>query len=61
MDARGTVWCRAHRDTTIRQWLREEAKRRGLPFNGYAASLLVERAIRLAEKDGWHEDDWTEA
>src|SRR5690606_430127 len=54
MDALGVDWRRDNRDGSIREWMRREAISRDLPFNGLAASMLVERAIRCAENDDWH-------
>ena len=58
MDIRGTRWCRRNRDGVIREALRSGARAVGVPFNGLAASMLTERAIRCAEADRWHADDW---
>lgn len=42
-------WCAANIDTIV-GWLREEATKRGLPFFGIAAKLLVKRAISNARR-----------
>jgi hypothetical protein len=47
MDAMGPDWC-AENIATIVGWLKEEADRRGLPFSGVAADLLVRFSIRIA-------------
>jgi hypothetical protein len=47
MDRRGCDWCEANVPTIV-GWLREEAKKRGLPFLDAAAGLLVRRAIHNA-------------
>lgn len=49
MDREGIVWCRAHVDTIV-GWLKEEAKRRGLPFVRPLAKRIVMWAIRNAEQ-----------
>lgn len=50
MDARGCDWC-ATNVPTIVEWLREEAAKRRLPFVGWAATLLVRRAIAVARRE----------
>ena len=51
LDRRGCRWCERNLDTIV-GWLREEAARRGLPFVGVAARMLVRRAIRTARREG---------
>ena len=49
MDIRGADWCEQN-VSTVCNWLREEARRRGLPFLEPAARILVIRAIRNARR-----------
>jgi hypothetical protein len=42
-------WCEAHLEEIV-GWLREEAKRRGLPFVDAAGRLIVRRAIKNARR-----------
>ncbi len=49
MNRRGIAWCRANVDTIV-GWLKEEAKRRRMPFSGFAAMPLVHLAIMRAER-----------
>jgi len=50
MNARGCDWCEANIDTIV-GWLREEAKKRGLPFLDAAGKMLVRRAIHNARTE----------
>lgn len=50
MDTRGPEWCDRNLDTIV-GWLREEAKRRKLPFFDQATRLLVRHAIRKARSN----------
>ncbi len=49
MDARGCEWCEANINTIV-GWLREESRKRGLPFVDAAGRLIVRRAIRKARR-----------
>lgn len=49
MDREGCDWCEQHLDTIV-GWLREEAQKQELRFNGFAARQLVKLAIRRARK-----------
>jgi hypothetical protein len=49
MDTNGTDWCEQNIEVIV-GWLREEAKKRKLPFIDYAGRLIVRRAIRNARK-----------
>lgn len=49
MEAKEPGWCEAHLDEIV-GWLREEAKKRGLPFIDAAGRVLVKRAIHNAKK-----------
>lgn len=48
-EARHPGWCEEHLDEIV-GWLREEAKKRGLPFLDAAGRILVRRAIKNAKK-----------
>lgn len=50
MNRRGPRWCARNVDRIV-GWMREEAERRGLPFNEFAAKQLVLMAIRKAKKN----------
>jgi len=47
MNLKGCDWCQEN-IATIVGWMREEAKKRRLPFVKWAATILVRRAIRNA-------------
>lgn len=49
-ESREPGWCEAHLDEIV-GWLREEAKKRGLPFLDIAGRVLVRRAIRNARRE----------
>lgn len=49
MNEKGNDWCEQNIDTIV-GWLREEAKRRGLPFMDALGKLLVGRAIKKSRK-----------
>lgn len=49
MNAKGNDWCEQNIDTIV-GWLREEAKRRSLPFMDTLGKLLVGRAIKKSRK-----------
>lgn len=49
MNDHGNDWCEQNIDTVV-GWLREEAKRRGLPFIDAIGKLLVSRAIKKSRK-----------
>jgi hypothetical protein len=49
MNKSGNDWCEANIDTIV-GWLREEAKRRNLPFIDAIGKLLVMRAIKKSRK-----------
>lgn len=49
MDVRGPDWCASNMETIL-GWLREEARKRKLPFNHLLAGLMVKRAIRTHRK-----------
>jgi hypothetical protein len=44
MNRNGVEWCRRNLDTIV-EWLRVEAVRAKLPFNEWAAKILIRRAI----------------
>lgn len=46
MDAEGCDWCREHADAIVRQ-MKEEARRRHLPFSRWMAGRVLAAAIRL--------------
>lgn len=48
-ERRAPGWCEKNIDQIV-GWLREEAKKRGLPFMDAAGRLLVRRAIKAAKK-----------
>ena len=52
MDIRGVLWC-ANNVETIVGWLREESKRRRVPFVPVAGRLLIRRAIANARRAGY--------
>lgn len=49
MDDRGVEWCLANVGEIV-GWMREEAVKRGLPFVDMAGRMLVNRAIRNAQR-----------
>jgi hypothetical protein len=49
MNEKGNDWCDQNIDTIV-GWLRDEAKRRGLPFMDALGKLLVGRAIKKSRK-----------
>lgn len=49
MDEKGIAWCRENVSTIV-DWLREEAKKRKLPFIRFPAQRLVLSAIDRAER-----------
>ena len=49
MNAQGNDWCEQNIDTIV-GWLRDEAKRRKLPFIDAVGSLIVKRAIKKSRK-----------
>lgn len=48
-EARNPGWCEEHIDEIV-GWLRDEAKRRKLPFFDVAGRILVRRAIHNAKR-----------
>lgn len=49
MNEKGNDWCEQNIDTVV-GWLREEAKRRGLPFVDMVGKVMVNRAIKKSRK-----------
>jgi hypothetical protein len=49
MNEKGADWCEQNVDTIV-GWLREEAKRRGLPFVDMIGKVMVNRAIKKSKK-----------
>jgi len=49
MNEHGNDWCEQNIDTVV-GWLREEAKRRGLPFVDMIGKVMVNRAIKKSRK-----------
>lgn len=49
MNEKGNDWCEQNIDVVV-GWLRDEAKRRGLPFMDALGKLLVGRAIKKSRK-----------
>lgn len=49
MNEKGNDWCENNIDTIV-GWLRDEAKRRSLPFMDALGKLLVSRAIKKSRK-----------
>lgn len=49
MNDHGNDWCESNIDTIV-GWLRDEAKRRGLPFMDALGKLLVGRAIKKSRR-----------
>jgi hypothetical protein len=52
MDSRGVLWCDNNVETVV-GWLREESKRRRVPFVPLAGRLLIRRAIANARRAGY--------
>ena len=50
MDEKGIDWCKNHKDL-ICDWLKEEAKKRKLPFVPFAGKKLIDLAIHRAKKN----------
>lgn len=50
MDQRGPNWCETNVQIIV-GWLKEEAKRRGLPFAEWPAKRLINLAIGLARRN----------
>ena len=48
MDQEGPEWCRENLATIV-EWMREEAKRRKIPFFKPLVQAVVKKAIRSAE------------
>lgn len=49
MDEMGIEWCEQNIDEIV-GWLKEEAKRRNLPFLAFPTKILVQRAISAAKR-----------
>lgn len=49
MNIKGNDWCEKNIDTVV-GWLREEAKRRSLPFVDMIGKVMVNRAIKKSRK-----------
>lgn len=49
MDNNGIEWCENNQDLII-DWLREEARKRGMPFIDLAGKTILKRAIYNAKK-----------
>lgn len=49
MNEKGNDWCQSNIDTIV-SWLREESKKRKLPFIDAIGKLLVSRAIKKSRK-----------
>lgn len=49
MDAMGCDWCKKNKET-ITRWLKEEAKKRNLPFSKFFVDKLIDIAIKRALK-----------
>jgi hypothetical protein len=49
MNEQGNDWCEQNIDTIV-GWLRDEAKRRGLPFVDMIGRIMVTRAIKKSRK-----------
>lgn len=49
MNTQGNDWCENNVDTIV-GWLREEAKKRGLPFVDLVGKLMVTRSIKKSRK-----------
>lgn len=49
MNEKGNDWCEENIDTIV-GWLRDEAKRRGLPFMDSLGKMLIYRAIKKSRK-----------
>lgn len=49
MDEMGVEWCEENLDEIV-GWLKEEAKKRNLPFLAFPTKILVQRAINAAKR-----------
>jgi hypothetical protein len=49
MNSKGNDWCEANIDTVV-GWLRDEAKKRKLPFIDTVGKMIVNRAIKKSRK-----------
>lgn len=49
MDENGIQWCEDNKDTII-EWLQEEANKRNLPFSHIGAKIILNLAIKKAQK-----------
>lgn len=49
MNEKGNDWCEQNMDTIV-GWLREEAKRRNLPFIDAIGKIMVSRAVKKSRK-----------
>lgn len=49
MNSRGNDWCEQNIDTVV-GWLRDEAKRRNLPFVDMIGKIMVNRAVKKSRK-----------
>jgi hypothetical protein len=49
MNEQGNDWCEQNIDTVV-GWIKEEAKRRGLPFVDMIGKVMVNRAIKKSRK-----------
>jgi hypothetical protein len=49
MNSKGNDWCEANIDTVV-GWLRDEAKKRKLPFIDAVGKMIVNRAIKKSRK-----------
>jgi hypothetical protein len=48
MDSKGIEWCEANADEIV-GWMRDEAKKRGIPFFDAAGKAVLKLAIRRAK------------
>ena len=49
MNEKGINWCKINKNTIL-SWLKEESEKRGIPFFKFAASRLLNLAIKRAEE-----------
>jgi hypothetical protein len=49
MNDKGPDWCEENMETIL-SWLRDEAKKRGLPFIDMVGKAMVQRAINRSRK-----------
>lgn len=49
MNEKGVEWCRQNEDVIV-GWLREEARKRGLPFIDAAGRMIVRMAVKRASR-----------